>query len=575
MEVTEKEIGLSDIGLALKRRFRLMAFVSLTIALFGLLIALFLPPIYRSQAVILIEKQEIPVDLVRSTVTSFADQRIQVISQRVMTSTNLTRIMDEFDLYEDLRDRETREEILDRMRDNIRLDMISADVVDPKSGRPTEATIAFSLAFEDENAGKAQRVANELVTLFLNENIKSRRDTAMETTAFLDDEAESLRRKVVDLEDKIAKFKDANSGNRPELESLTRDLMNRTELNLAEVERRIHEFVQQKIYLSAELAKHPAILPDFGPRLTSAEEQLRSTEAALASAMASYGESHPDVIKLKKQAEGLRVTVEPEEARALYEQELAAARASLQIAIKNYKPEHPDVIKARNNVNVLADRLAAIPPVESDPTPNNPAYVALAARLEASNAQLNSLYGSRDELTAKLEKYAESLMLMPDAEAEYRALTRDYETAVGEYQEISAKQTQARLSQNLESERKGEKFTLIEPPLLPEKSAKPNKPAIIFISCIFGLMAGAGSARIAEVLDDRVRSRADIQAIFNAPPLAHIPYIEGDEPRSGLNYNTALTILAVIIVMICLSAVHLMFMPLDVLWFSLMRKIGL
>ena len=572
MEITEEEIRLSEIWLAIKRRFRLIAFVSLTIIVIGLLVALLLPSIYRSQAVILIEKQEIPVDLVRSTVTSFADQRIQVISQRVMSSTNLTRVIDKYQLYEDLRERETREETLDRMRENIQLEMISADVVDPRSGRPTEATIAFSLSFEDNSARKAQSVANELVTLFLNENIKSRTGTAMETTSFLDDEAEGLRKRVVDLEEKIAEFKDANAGNRPELENLTRDLMNRTELHLSEVERRIHETVQQKIYLEGNLAQHQPSLPDSGPRGSSAIEELRSTEIALSAAEASYGEVHPDVIRLRKQAEGLRSTIEPEDARALYTQELAVARANLQAAIDNYAPEHPDVIKARNNVRVLEDKLATIP-ADLESPPNNPAYVALAARLQASNAQLTSLQDKHDELAAKLDNYADSLMLIPDAEAEYRALMRDYETAIAKYQEISAKQMEARLSQNLESERKGEKFTLIEPPLLPEKPSKPNRLAIVLISCIFGL---AGGARVAEALDDRVRSRKDIQIIFKAPPLAHIPYIDGLEPtNSRVASSAALVLVALVVLAIAMFAVHLLFMPLDVLWFALMRKIGL
>jgi len=313
------------------------------------------------------------------------------------------------------------------MRENVRLNMISADVVDPRSGQPSEATIAFSLSFEDKNAQKAQRVTNELVTLFLNENIKSRTDTARETSLFLDDEAKSLRKKVLDLEAEIAKFKDANAENKPELESLTRDLMNRTELHLSEVDRRIHGFVQQKIYLEGELAQYQPRLPDVGPRGTSALEQLRSTEAALTSAKASYGARHPDVIRLKKQAEGLRLTVEPEEARALYRQELSNAKANLQVAIEKYTSEHPDVINARQNVKLLEDKLSTIP-ATVDATPNNPAYVAMAARLQAANAELNSLSNKRDQLAAKLDKYTESMRLIPDAEAKYRALTRDYES---------------------------------------------------------------------------------------------------------------------------------------------------
>ena len=128
------------------RRRLLLVSVAGVVALLGAAIAVLLPAVYRSNAVILIEQQEIPSELVRSTVTSFADQRIQVISQRVMTSDNLTRIIDQYDLYAAERQTEPREAILLQMRQDITMDMISADVVDPRSGRPTQATIAFSLA---------------------------------------------------------------------------------------------------------------------------------------------------------------------------------------------------------------------------------------------------------------------------------------------------------------------------------------------------------------------------------------------------------------------------------------------
>lgn len=574
MNIDEKEIGLADIIGALKRRAKLLAIVTLVVFLAGIALALLLPSIFRSQAIILIEKQEIPTDLVRSTVTSFADQRIQVISQRVMSSANLTRIIEQYDLYTEDKTREPREVILDRMRSKIALEMISADVVDPRSGRPTEATIAFSLAFEDRSAQKSQRVVNELVTLFLNENLQSRKDSATETTSFLNDEAERLRILARELEEKIATFKDENSNSRPELEGLTRDLMNRTELRLAEVDRRIHETVQQKIYLEAELARYEPSLPDAGPRGTSALEQLRSTEAFLSSAEASYGEEHPDVIRLRKQAEALRATVDPNEARTLYEGQLVVARANFSDVLERYEDTHPDVRQAEGVVKSLQRKLDALPP-PSDGTPNNPAYVALAARLEAAVAQLVSLEASKRKLSAKIDAYSENLMLIPDAEAEFRALNRDYESTLTKYREISAKQMEASLSQNLESERKGEKFTLIEPPLLPEKPAKPNRLAIIAIFLVLSVTAGLGAVGVIETLDDKVRGRGALQGIFAAPPLAYIPVIDG--PGTSMSGSRIIwpLVLAGFAILFTGFAVHSAVMPLDVLWFTILRKIGL
>lgn len=573
MEFDESEIKLADVVAALKRRAKLLIATAAVVFFIGAALAVLLPSIYRSEAIILIEKQEIPTDLVRSTVTSFADQRIQVISQRVMSSSNLMRIIDEYELYVDEKLREPREEILDRMRSDISLEMISADVVDPKSGRPTETNIAFSLSFENPSAQKSQRVVNELVTLFLNENIRSRADSAAETTTFLNDEAESLRARVAELEKLIADFKDKHANSRPELEGLTRDLMNRTELHLSEVERRIHETVQQKIYLEAELVQHEPVLPDAGPRGTSALEQLRTAEAQLSAAEASYGEAHPDVIRLRKQAEALRLTVEPLAARALYEEQLASLRMKHNSLLERYDDQHPDTVKIGRQIDNLQRKLDGIGPDVAE-TPNNPAYVALAARLDASRAQLASLEIKRNELTAKLDGYSNSLMLIPDAEAEYRALSRDYENALAKYREISSKQMEAKLSENLESERKGEKFTLIEPPLLPEQPAKPNRPAILLIAFVLSIISSLGIVRLIEMMDDRIRGRRDIQEVFSAPPLAYIPVIELDGRAGGFTRHVWRLVVIAAIFVVGVAAIHFTIMPIDVFWYTLLRKIG-
>src|SRR5215468_3013334 len=135
---------LSDYLAAISRR-RLSALICIGIGVtLAVLLALLLPAHYQAGATILIEQQEMPADLVRSTVTSFADQRIQTISQRVMTTETLMKLIERFDLYASERRRESREELIARMRSDIDFKMISADVIDPRSGRPTAATIAFS-----------------------------------------------------------------------------------------------------------------------------------------------------------------------------------------------------------------------------------------------------------------------------------------------------------------------------------------------------------------------------------------------------------------------------------------------
>lgn len=166
----------------------------------GVSIAYSLSPVYRSTATILIEEQEVLTDLVRSTVTSYADQRIQTIKHQVMSRSTLLKVIDQYSLYPQLRGKATTEALLKRFTDDVRIEVISADVVDRRTGQQTRATIAFTLAYDGETPPLAQMVANELTSLFLAENLRTRERSAQETTAFLQKEAENLSNRIETLE---------------------------------------------------------------------------------------------------------------------------------------------------------------------------------------------------------------------------------------------------------------------------------------------------------------------------------------------------------------------------------------
>src|SRR5580692_7360191 len=174
----------------------------------AILLAAFLPATYQASATIMIEQQEIPQELVRSVITSFADQRVQVISQRVMTTQNLMSLIERYNLYPDIRDKEPREVLLAKMHDDIAMHMISADVVDPRSGRPTQATIAFSVSYQNRSPDLALKVANDLTSLYLNENLTSRAQLSEQTFAFLTEQTNREAKHVKELDAQLATFKE-------------------------------------------------------------------------------------------------------------------------------------------------------------------------------------------------------------------------------------------------------------------------------------------------------------------------------------------------------------------------------
>ena len=566
----------------LKRRMSLALIIGLGLLLVTVALTLGLPSVFRSRAVVLIEAQEIPQDLVRSLVTSFADQRIQVISQRVLTNNNLTSIITKYDLYADQRKHDRIERVLEQMRKDISVAPISADVVDPKQGRAVQATIAFELAYENKSPQLAQRVANEIVSLFLNENLKQRSETSKETLNFLTTESEKLRTNVADLESKLSKFKQGNVEKLPELTNLNLEMMNRTEQEVSQVDSQMRSLDQQRVYLESELAQQKPttmLLSETGERILGPADRLRVLESEFVPIAARYGPNHPDVVAKRKEIESLRAQAGGDSGAGEIALKLQRAQSDYAQANKKYSPEHPDVKRLAREVDSLKSELATANRTAPDPVvtkrPDNPAYIQLQARLDSTTNDMGALRSQRATLKAKLAQLEDRITKSPEVEREYRVLTRDYDNAQLKYREILAKRQEAELASNLESNQAGEKFTLIEPPVIPEEPAKPNRLAIGLLGALLSMAGSVGSGALAESLDTRVYGRNGVTRLLGVPPLAVIPKLETEASKSQRRSRWAMVAAALLaVVTLVLLAIHFLVSPLDVLYFRGLRYFG-
>ena len=161
-----------------------------------------------------------------------------------------------------------------------------------------------------------------------------------------------------------------------------------------------------------------------------------------------------------------------------------------------------------------------------------------------------------------------------EVDRKYLTLNRDYENSVRRYQEIKQKQNEAQVGQELEKERKGERFSLIDPPQLPEEPIKPNRPAIIILGFILSMASGLGYAAVAETVDRSVRGVRGVMALLESPPLSVIPYMPNSEDTVRAVKTRKIIIAAVAgsFVLVLLLA-HFLWTPLDVLWFKGLRKV--
>jgi uncharacterized protein involved in exopolysaccharide biosynthesis len=585
IEREKPEPGLRDLVEIVRRRRKLLLGTLIGALLAVLALAILLPPTFRSTGTILIEQQEVPPDLVRSTVTSYADQRLQVINQRVMTTQNLLEIIRRYDLYPTMMKRESRERIIEEMRDDILFNMLSADVIDPRSGVPRKATIAFTVSYEHRAPDLAMKVANDLTTLYLNENLTSRTRLAQDTSTFLTTEGDRLQREVAELERKLAAFKARNVEQLPELAQLNLQLLDRTEQELRSAETEMRSLSQQRTFLEAQLVQvkpNSVLVSETGERILSPADRLKMLKSELASRRAIYASGHPDIVRIEREISGLEAgglgqpAADPNDVA----RRLDAARGELAIAVDRYSAEHPDVKRWERSIAQLETELAT---AQSQPTrerisesADNPAYIQLRAQLEAATNDMRALEGKIASLKSQAFSYQRKVSISPRIEQEYREITRDYDNAQLRYRELRAKQMEAELAQNLESGRKGERFTLIEPPMPPEEPASPNRLAILIVGLLLSLGLAGGSAAIAESLDTSVRSRRDLLDVMRAAPLAMIPKIVTAEEIVASNRRLRFAVAgSVAAVVLAIALAHFFYRPLDTMWFVLMRRMGI
>jgi succinoglycan biosynthesis transport protein ExoP len=548
-------------------------------------LALVLPPTYIAGATILIEQQEIPQELVRSAVTSFADQRVQVISQRVMTTQNLLGLIERYNLYPEIRLTQPREVLVLKMRGDIALKMISADVIDPRSGRPTQATIAFNVSYKNHSPELALKVANDLTSLYLNENLTSRTQMAEQTSSFFSQEAERLQTHIVELDKALSEFKQKNHEKLPDLSQLNIQISERTELEVRDAENRIGALDAQRVLLEAQLAQlNPTmqVFSDTGLRVMSAEDRLKSLKSQLAGLKARYAPDHPDVVNTEREVAGLEKEVKADDGTSDLARQLDEAKAQLARAGEKYAPDHPDVVRLSRLVEELEKSIASAPtPAEGVRAKerlhaDNPVYIQVKGQLDSLGVERESAIKKRDELRAKLEDYERRLAQAPAVERQYRELTRDLDTAQLKYQEMRSKQSEVQVSQNLETEHKGERFTMIEPPLPPEKPISPNRRLILALGFVLSLGAGAGAAVLRDSLDGSVRGVRDMRALLSVPPLAAIPVIVTRADSRKRRRVVAFSWLGSVVGLVTFTSfVHFYVRPLDVVWVSLLHRFGM
>jgi polysaccharide biosynthesis transport protein len=531
-ERNETELGLKDYLGIIKRRAGLFALIAAPILTIAVALAFRLPPVYESIGILLVEQSEVSQDMVRSTITNLPDERVRRITERVLTSENLARIIAEHDPYPELEEREA----VRQLRRSVVTGAEDPALV-PSLIAGSTNVLAFRVGYMHPTAEKAHAVADELVSLYLSENQRARQEMASDTLAFLESQARRLEEQIAERETLLAAFKRDNAGRLPELSGMNMQLLDRTERDLEAAESEIRMLRERISSIESELTHltpYAVVMDQAGNALLSSADRLRVLQREYVQYSARYSQDHPDIIRLTREIESLSAqTGLPGFDRSILTTVLSARRQELQAAReRGFTDEHPDIVRLEMAVANLEQALANAPQTASrSPSaapPDNPVYIQRQVQLQGARTELDAALTRRDELRRRLSGLEERLTQTPEVEREYQSLSRGHEQLVAQYGDVLRKQQEATIAVNLESENRGDRFSVVSSPDQPTRPAQPNRIAILLLGLAFAFMGGAGGVALAETMDSTVRSPRDVLALLEIPPLVMVPYIDNE-----------------------------------------------
>lgn len=489
----------------------LIAIPFVVISLAVLVIVHYLPDEYRSDTLILVVPQQVPESYVKSTVTASIDDRLQSISQQILSRTRLERIIQDFNLYAKERRTGIMEDIVENMRKDIEVQIVKGD--------------AFRVSFTDSNPKTAMQVTERLASLFIDESLRDREVLAEGTNQFLDSQLEDARRQLAEHEKKVEEYRKKYDGELPDQEQSNLQQIQSAEMQLQQVTEALSRDRDQAVILDRQIT------------------DLTADGSAAASASASGP-----------------VSGTPSTAA----QELQAARLELQQLQLRLTPEHPDIIHMKRVIADLqkkADAEAQAAPSAGSAAVLSPADRARLQRLgelKLERERVTLSIGNRDAEMKRLQgvitEYETRVAAAPTREAEMVGLTRDYDTLQKSYAALLSKSQDSQIAANLERRQIGEQFKILDAARMPEKPISPNRPLLDGAGAFIGLLIGVGLVALLEYRDTSLKSEKDITTTLRLPVLGTVPTFVTVAERAMQRRRTLLASAAGLIFVVAAAA---------------------
>ncbi|PYN71253.1 MAG: hypothetical protein DMD93_00720 [Candidatus Rokuibacteriota bacterium] len=476
----------------------------------------FLPNMYRSTATVLVDRQQIPETFVRSTVTSALETRLQTISQEILSRSRLEALISRFGLYPDLRTQVPSEEVIKRMRGDIKLELKGIELKGA-----SQATVAFTISYQGSEPGTVSLVTNTLASFYIEENLKARERQATGTAEFLKVQLEETKKRLDDQEQRVSEFKRRYLGELPQ----------QMETNLATLER-LHAQIrlnadtqtraaERRQALSSQLAEAESLLatpPGMpgGPAAPAESSELRLTRLKedLTRLRTQFSEKYPDVVLL------------------------AGEIAALEREVADAKAREPK-----------AEEKQAPPPA----TPLTPYVLRLKEALSEVETEIRILKNDDKRLHDGIAAYQARVENVPRREQEFRELSRDYDSTRELYNSLLKRYEEAQLAESMEQRQKGEQFRVLDPAIPNSEPAAPNRFRLLLMALMGSLGLAGGAVVLAERVDTSFHTVDDLRAFSPVPVLVSIPRIVTRTDRRRRAWHMRLAASAAFIGLVVIS----------------------
>ena len=479
------------IAIVVRRRWLILLPFAVGLALLPL-IARYVPKLYRSEALIMIVPQRVPDTYVRSTVTESVEDRLPSINDQILSRSRLERVINDFDLYRQLRATQPMEDVVRRMRRDVGAPEI-------KAGQQS-----FYVSYVNPDPLTAQKVTARLASLFIEENSSDREKLAESTSVFIESQLADAKQSLLQYEQKLEVFRRTHAG----------ELPTQLEGNLRAI-------------TSAQV-----MLQSIGESLNRARERRLLVERQLVDAKQPL----PPPIPIPGQA--------PSDAAQTPTQQLAAAKARLSAALVRYKPGHPEVRAIERQIQELQARVdedarrspeeAAAQNVSREERDRIRKVGELEAELQVIDHQLKAGQEQQAGLQAQIADYQRKVEAVPARESELVELTRDYEILKRNYEDLVKKREDSRMASKLEQRQIGEQFRILDTASLPQNPTNEiQRLASIFGGAIGGLLLGLAIVGFLEYRNSSFAQEEDVYKTLALPVLAAIPAMKTAEEKRG------------------------------------------